>query len=332
MKPTVVIAETLDDRPAQWLGEQADVVWARHEQAVPLDEHLREADGLVVRTYTQVNEALLAQAPKLKVVGRAGVGLDNIDLRACRKRGIEVVYTPDANTQAVVEYVLGLMLDVFRPRFSLTRPVTEAEFHQLRKTEVGLQLDEMTLGILGFGRIGKRLGQVAHAIGMNLLVNDLLPEAALRKAVGYPFDFVDKATLYAKSDVLTIHVDGRASNRGLVDSTMLARLKPSCLLINAARGMLVDAPALAAWAAKVESQGGKAVLDVHEPEPPPGPPLEDALAAYPVFGRPNVRLLPHLASRTDRALMNMSWVVRDVVAVLQGKSPEFPAPAEAPGE
>ncbi len=321
MKPTVVIAETLDDLPAQWLAEEARVIWAKHEQAAPLGEHLRQADGLVVRTYTQVNDALLDQAPQLKVVGRAGVGLDNIDLPACRRRGVEVVYTPDANTQAVVEYVLGLMLDAYRPRFSLTRPVSPAEFHRLRKAEVGLQLDELTLGIRGFGRIGKRLGRVAHAIGMNLLVNDLLPEAELRKAVDYPFDFVDKAELYARSDVLTIHVDGRSENRGMVNADMLSQLKPGCLLINAARGMLVDAPALADWASRVEMQGGKAVLDVHEPEPPP-----ESAQAYPVFDHVNIRLLPHLASRTDRALMNMSWVVRDVMAVLQGRKPKFPAP------
>ncbi|MEX0775418.1 MAG: NAD(P)-dependent oxidoreductase [Phycisphaeraceae bacterium] len=317
-RPQVLITETLDEVPAGWLAQRADVTWARHEQGGDLTPHLPQAQGMIVRTYTQVNQALLDRAPLLRVVGRAGVGLDNIDVAACRRRGVEVVYTPDANTQAVVEYVLGLMLDLYRPRTRMSRAVTDSEFHALRKSQVGRQLDELTLGILGFGRIGKRLGQVAHAIGMNLLVNDLLPEAEMRKAVDYPFDYVDKARLYAESDIVTIHVDGRAANRGLIDAAALGQLKPTCVLINAARGMLVDTPALAAWARQAEEQGGKAVLDVHDPEPP--------LPSYELYGLPNVHLLPHLASRTDRALENMSWVARDVMAVLEGRKPQYPAP------
>ncbi len=316
--PTVVITETLDAVCAEWLAARAEVVWAKEERGDALDGHLARADALVVRTYTQVNEALLAKAPKLKVVGRAGVGLDNIDVPACRRRGVQVVYTPDANTQAVVEYVLGLILDDLRPRYTLQRPVEPAMFHELRKVQVGQQLDQLTVGILGFGRIGKRLGRALRALGVNLLVNDLLPEAELRKATEFPFDYVGKPKLYAASDILTIHVDGRSANRGMIDAAALAQFKPSCMFINAARGMLVDNAALAAWAKSVADKRGRAILDVHEPEPPE--------PTYPLFGLPNVRLLPHLASRTDMALENMSWVVRDVLAVLEGKRPRDPAP------
>lgn len=314
--PTVLITETLDPGPARWLEQHARVVWCAHDHA-DLPRHLAQADALVVRTYTLVNDALLDKAPRVRVVGRAGVGLDNIDLEACRRRGVRVVSTPDANTQAVVEYVLGLMLDDLRPRCTLAGPVDAATFHRLRKEQVGRQLDELTLGVLGLGRIGKRLGRVAHALGMKVLANDLLPEAELRAAVGYPFEYVDKPTLYARSDILTIHVDGRPENRRLIDAAALARLKPGCLLINAARGMLIDNAALAAWARSAAGRGGRAILDVHEPEPMP--------SDYPLYNLPNVRLLPHLASRTGRALENMSWVVRDVVAVLEGKDPQYPA-------
>lgn len=316
-KPRVIITETLDDTPAAWLNEQADVVWCAHDNA-DLPKQLAAAEGLVVRTYTQVNKALLQAAPKLRIVGRAGVGLDNIDVKACRARGVEVVYTPDANTQAVVEYVFGLILDAARPRDTLTERIDAATFHQLRKEQVGLQIESLTLGILGFGRIGKRVGQVAHAIGMNVLVNDILPEAALRKQVEYPYDFVDKKELFSRSDVLTIHVDGRPMNHHLVDAYLLSQLKPDAMLINAARGPLIDNVALADWAKAVASTGGRAVLDVHDPEPIP--------ADYPFWDMPNVRLLPHLASRTNEALQNMSWVVKDVIAVLSGERPTFSAP------
>ena len=317
MKPLVIITEHLDQVCADWLAERAEVVWCKHEDGAKLDELLPRAEALVVRTYTQVNAALLAKAPKLKVVGRAGVGLDNVDLGACEDRCVKVVYTPDANTQAVVEYVTALLLDAFRPREAMPSPCDEKTFHAMRKTLVGTQLDQLTLGILGFGRIGKRIGQVAIAIGMKVIAHDLLPEAELRKLVDYPFEFVPRDELFERADVLTIHVDGRAANRNLIDGSALSQLNSGCLLINTSRGFVIDAPALKRWATHAADKGGRAVLDVHEPEPPP--------ADYCLWGVPNVRLLPHLASRTGPAMENMSWVVRDVAAVLAGDEPRYPA-------
>ncbi len=322
MNPKVLITERLDDECAAWLAERAEVVWVPHDEPRKMAQELLGAQGMVVRTYTQVDGALLAQGPKLKVIGRAGVGLDNFDLPACAAAGVRVVYTPDANTQAVVEYVTGLMIDHVRPKTPLPSPEDGATdeqyvalFHAMRKTEVGTQLNEMTLGILGFGRIGKRLGAVAHAIGMNLRVCDLLPEAELRKAVDYPFTYCRPPELYAGSDVVSVHVDGRAENRRMIDAAALEAMRERVLLINAARGMLVDHDALAGWAAA--RPASTAMLDVHDPEPPPG--------NGPLHDRKNVILLPHLASRTGTALKNMSWVVRDVAAVLAGNEPSFPA-------
>jgi len=316
-RPTVIVTETLDPKPARWLEERVNLVWCPHRETEKLRGLLAQAEGLVVRTYTLVNDALLDQAPNLKVVGHAGRSMLSSPTPACRRRGVRVVYTPDANTQAVVEYVFALMLDALRPLYTLPGFVEDAEFHRLRKEQVGVQLTELTLGILGFGRIGKRVGQVAHAIGMKVLANDLLPEDELRATVGYPFELVDKARLYQQSDILTIHVDGRPENRGLIESSVLAQLKPGCMLINAARGMLIDNAAVASWAKQNARDGARVILDVHEPEPPP--------RDYPFHGLSNVRLLPHLASRTGPALENMSWVVRDIVAVLEGREPEFPA-------
>lgn len=313
MPSKVIITETLDPKCADWLAERAEVVWAGHDSP-DLARELPGAEGLVVRTYTQVNDALLDQAPKLRVVGRAGVGLDNIDLAACAQRDVQVVYTPDANSQAVVEYVTALMLDHYRPRTDLPPGTTAEQFHAMRKTEIGRQLDQLTLGIVGLGRVGQRLGRVAHAIGMNLLVCDLLPEVELRKAVEYPFEFVDHAALYRKADVVTLHADGRAENKHMLDAAALDHLRDDVLLINAARGFLIDNDALAAWAKS--HPDATAILDVHAPEPPE--------VDYALYGLPNVRLLPHIASRTDTALENMSWVVRDVARVLVGEKPVCP--------
>lgn len=313
--PKAVITETLDPSCADWLGEHCQVVWHGHDKP-GLDAELADADALIVRTYTQVNDALLDAAPNVKVIGRAGVGLDNFDLPACKARGVRVVYTPDANTQAVVEYVFGLILDHYRPRTTL-KPGTDASaFHALRKSEVGIELATLTLGILGMGRIGKRIATVAHAMGINVIGCDLLDEAAIRKAIpSVPFDFVDHANLYAQSDIVTVHVDGRAENKQIINAESLAQLKGNGLLINAARGMLVDHDALCRW---LEAHpDATAVLDVHDPEPP----AED----HALYGCDNALLLPHLASRTGTALENMSWVVRDVVAVLQGNEPTHAA-------
>lgn len=315
--PKVVLTEHLDDEALRWLDARTTLVRQSHEQPAALRKAVKDAEGLVVRTYTVVDAKLLRGAPKLKVVGRAGVGLDNIDLPACAKRGVTVVYTPDANTQAVVEYVTGLMLDAVRPRPAMACYVPPPRFHELRVTHIGRQLDGMVLGVLGMGRIGRRVAQVAHAIGMRVLYNDLLTRRQLRLGDDDPSEFVDKATLYREADVLTIHVDGRPENRQLLDAEALAMLKRTCVFINAARGMLIDNDALAAWAKANAKHGAAAYLDVHDPEPPP----DD----YPLLGIDNVKLFPHLASRTPQAMANMSWVVRDVVRVLEGKKAKYPA-------
>lgn len=312
----VVITETLDRVCADWLSEQADVRWCKIDDGAPLGDDIAEADALVVRTYTQVNDALLDRAPKLKVVGRAGVALENIDVAACRRRGVEVVHAPEANTQAVVEYVTGLLLTHLRDLAYLDPSVDAEQFHHLRKTLGGRQIDELTIGILGFGRIGKRLGKVMHAIGANVWACDILPEAELRKAVNYPFEYVSHEKLYGESHILTVHVDGRASNHHLINADTIARFRDDLIFVNAARGLLVDYAALGAWL-KTRPQAA-AIVDVHDPEPPP--------ADYALYGLDNVTLLPHLAARTETALRNMSWVVRDVWQVLNGQPPTYPAP------
>ncbi len=315
IKPTVLITESLEPICADWLSERALTLWCPHDSP-DLNAYLSRSDGLVVRTYTQVHAEMLTQAPHLKVVARAGVGLENIDLNACRHRKVTVVYTPDANTQAVAEYVIGLILDAMRPRTDLSPDATAQQFHELRRSEIGTQLDQHTLGIVGFGRIGKRLGSMGHAIGMKLLVCDLLPEAPLRQAVDYPFGYVDHATLYAQSHVVSLHVDGRPANHRMLNVQMLKHLRDDCLLLNTARGMLIDPMLLARWAQ--DHPRARVILDVHDPEPPP--------INHPLRRLQNARLLPHLASRTGIAMKNMGWVVKDLIGVLNGRPPPHPAP------
>ncbi|MEX2218072.1 MAG: NAD(P)-dependent oxidoreductase [Phycisphaerales bacterium] len=316
MPPFVIQTEDLDPEPASWLAERCEFVVCPHDQEARLAELLPRADGLVVRTYTLVNRALLAKAPKLRVVGRAGVALENIDIPACRERGIEVVHTPSANTRAVVEYVSAIIADATRPRLYLDAAVPPAQWHQLRRDYLGArELNEMTLGIWGFGKIGSAIARVAAAMDMRVIYNDLLEIPPGRRSGAEPVP-VDR--LLAESDILSVHVDFREQNRDLVNAAALARCKPGLLFLNTSRGFVVDAAALAAFLRN--NPGATAMIDVHDPhEPIP--------AGYPLLGLPNARLSPHLASGTTRAKRNMSWVVRDVWRVLNGEKPEFPAPA-----
>src|SRR3989440_1669038 len=313
-RPVVVVTEGGDAKPMEWLRAQAEVL------EVPLDDPrlnaaLSRAAGLVVRTYTKVNDEFLNKAPNLKVVGRGGVGLENIDVAACCKRGIQVVYTPDANTIAVGDFVFGYILQLIRPYAAFReRTPDPKEFKRLRDTLRGRQLNELTLGILGMGRVGRRVGHIAaDGFGMRVLYHDIIDVSG---QVKFAATSVDKPTLYRESDILSLHVTMLPGNENMIGAPELAMMKRDAILINTSRGEVLDINALAD--ALKNKTLAAAAIDVFHPEPPP--------ANFPLLGMENVILTPHMAARTHTAIENMSWVVRDVIDVLAGKPPRFPAP------
>ena len=268
-----------------------------------------------MRTYTKVDDQLLERLPELKVVGRAGVGVDNIDVTACRRRGVEVVYAPASSTHAVAEYVVALLCDALRPRLYLERAEDRERWSHHRRTLVAhRQFDELTLGILGMGRIGTTVAGFADALGFETIASDLeeIPVDRRHRA-----QMVSTEELFERSDVLTIHVDGRRANRGFVGENLFRRMQDA-VLINTSRGFVLDHDSLRdLLQARTDV---RAFLDVHDPEPPPE---GDRL-----FDLPNAALLPHLASRTDTAMARMSDVVEDIWAVLEGRRPTWPAPED----
>jgi phosphoglycerate dehydrogenase-like enzyme len=306
----VIQTEDLAPEAAAWLADRCDLVRAATDdpEAAIL---LPTASALVVRTYTQVNADLLDRCRSLKVVGRAGVGLDNIDLDACRARGVRVVHTPGANTQAVVEYVTSLLCDALRPRVFLDRPPTSlGAWQSLRKELVApRQMGDLTLGIVGMGRIGSRVAQVASALGMRILWCDLTdkPDA--------PGERAPLASLCERADVITVHVDGRPGNRDLLAADAFGRMKSDVVFINTSRGMVVDETACAEF--MINHPAACAMLDVTDPEP--------FAATSPLLDIRNVHLSPHIAGATAAAKLAMSWVVRDVWRVLSGEPPEHEA-------
>lgn len=312
--PLVLVTEGSDATPLAWLKERARVIEATPDTPA-YDAALPDVVGMVVRTYTKVNAALLARCPKLRVVGRGGVGIENIDVKACRARGIEVVHTPDANTLAVGDFVFGYALQLLRPwAIFKDRAYEPKEFKRLRNTLRGVQLNELTIGILGMGRVGRRVGKIAaHGFDMRVIYNDLLE---VQGELTFPALAVDKETLFREADIVSLHVDMKPGNEHLVSTQLLSLMKPTAILINTSRGEVLDDAALAA-ALKGKKIAG-AAIDVFDPEPP----ADD----YPLLGLDNVLLTPHMAARTYTAIQNMSWVVRDVVEVLNGRPPKFPAP------
>jgi phosphoglycerate dehydrogenase-like enzyme len=308
----VVQTEHLDAAPARWLAERCRLEVCRTDD--PRFEPLAgQAEALLVRTYTKVDEALLARCPRLRVVARGGVGLDNIDLAACARRGVRVVSTPDANTAAVVEYVLALLLDATRPRAFLHEPLSAESWRAARRDlTAARQLCQLTLGIWGFGRIGQRLARAAAGLNMTVIYHDLLEIPPGQRHGASPVHWQDLCT---RADVVSVHVDGRESNRGLISTDALGRMKSDVIFINTSRGFVVDARALAEF--MIGHPAAQALLDVHDPEP--------FDATYPLLDIPHVHLSAHIASCTRLAQENMSWVVRDLWAVLSGECPEHEA-------
>lgn len=312
-KPVVLVAEEIDPKPLAWLKTQAVVLRAKADSP-EFAEQLQQAEGLLVRTYTKVTAKFLEGAPKLKVVGRGGVGVDNIDVPACRTRGVEVVYTPDANTISVGDYFFGAVLQLLRPWHAFTHAQAPSEFKRVRNLWYGRQLNELTLGIIGMGRVGRRIGHIAaNGFGMRVIYNDLLDVAA---QLDFPAAAAPLETVAREADIFTIHVDMRPGNEHLIGRKQIALMKPTTLLVNASRGEVLDAYAVAE-ALKANKLFG-AIIDVFDPEPP--------TSEFPLLGLPNVILTPHMGARTTTAMENMSWVVRDVIDVIAGKSARFPAP------
>jgi len=309
-RPVILVSEPLNESSLDYLRAHGEVRTATAETALAA---VADADALVVRTYTQVNRELLAAAPKLKVVGRAGVAIDNIDVPACRARGVEVVHTPEANTLAVVDYTVRMIVEMNRRFWPMTGYLPPETFHKARKEIFGRFLSGLTLGVVGCGRIGSRVGRAAAGLGMRVLYNDILDIA-----LDYPAEALDKAALYARSDIVTIHVPLTDLTRGLIDAAALSQFKRGAQFINAARGQCVRYHDLAA--ALTSGHLSAAVIDCHDPEPPP----ED----YPLFGLDNVIMTPHVAARVPDAVQRMCDVVHDVVAVLAGRAPRYPAPRE----
>jgi D-3-phosphoglycerate dehydrogenase len=258
-------------------------------------------DAWIVRGATRVTRRLMEAAPRLRWIARAGAGLDNIDLTAAKERGIGVLNVPGANAVAVAELVLGLLLGLFRHVPAADASMRRGEWEKSRF--MGRELRGKTIGIVGLGKIGRAVAQRARAFEMTCVGHDPLVSDADVRALGVeplPLD-----ALIARADVLTLHVPLTAETKGMIGPQAIARLPRGAVIVNAARGGLVDEAALLQALDSGALAG--AAFDVYAEEPPKGSPL---------LAHPRVVLTPHIGAATVEA---QEAVGEEIVRLLLGK-------------
>ena len=283
----IVIADGLAPSAIDLLRHESWTVEARSGRSrSSLEADLADADGLIVRGATKVDARLIAAAPRLRVIARAGTGVDNVDLDAASGRGILVLNAPGANSVSVAEHTCALMLALAR---SISRADATMKQGRWEKTSlVGAELHGKTLGVVGLGRIGREVVGRALAFGMCVLAHD--PFISEQVAVDLVTELVSLDELCARADFVTLHVPSTSATRAMFDAARFARCKPGLRIINTARGDLIDEQALveALQSGRVAGAG----LDVFEAEPP----VDGRLASL-----PHVIATPHIAGSTQEA-------------------------------
>jgi D-3-phosphoglycerate dehydrogenase len=303
--PVVLIAEELSPATVEALGPDFDIRHCNGADRGELLSSIVGVDALLVRSATKVDAEALAAATGLKVVARAGVGLDNVDVRAATQAGVMVVNAPTSNIVSAAELAVALMLAAARHVSPAHAALKSGEWKRSRYT--GIELYEKTVGIVGLGRIGVLVAQRLSAFGMNVIAYDPYVQAGRAAQMGVRL--VDLDTLLAEADFMSVHLPKTPETAGLIGVEQLAKVKPSLVLVNAARGGIVDEAAL--YAALKEGRMAAAGLDVFATEP---------CTDSPLFELENVVATPHLGASTDEAQEKAGIAVaRSVRLALSGE-------------
>ena len=320
MTSVVVVADRVAEAGLELLRAEPDLdvvdVAGRPNQ---LDAALARAHALLVRSDTKVTPERIARAPALRIIGRAGTGVDNIDVDAATRHGVLVLNAPGANTISAAEHTIALLLALQHRIVGAAASMTEGRWERARLG--GTESYGKCLGLVGFGRIGARVAEIARALGMRVVAHDpLLPPERLAEGGAEPLAL---DALLATADVVSLHLPLTEDTRHLIDRARLAAMKRGAILVNAARGGLIDADAL--LDAVESGQIGGAALDVFEIEPLP--------ADSPLRRSERLLLTPHLAASTReaqaRAATEICGYVRDflVDGVVRGAVNEVAAPS-----
>jgi len=310
----VLLFESIHQKGTDHLLENdAEIVYAPGFESAQICSCVGDVDAILARAQGSIDGEVMDCAPRLKVVGRHGIGVDNIDVPGAEERGIHVVNTPHAPAEAVAEYVAMAMVALPR-RIVQLDAATRAGDWGARNRLHGPELLGKTLGIIGFGRIGRRIAEVCGlGFGMAVLYADAVPappeeEARLRARR------VELPELLSSADFVSLNVPLLEATHHLIDSEALALMQPHAYLVNCSRGPVVDESALIE-ALQADQLAG-AVVDVYEEEP--------VARDNPLLQMDNVLLSPHCSGHSVESAENMSMVAADIVRVLQGRSPEYP--------
>lgn len=309
----IYVPEPVEEAGIAYLRERGhDVVLGSGTPPAETAAHLRKCDALFLRTLN-VTAAMLERAPKLKVIARNGVGVDNVDLAAARRLGIVVTNSPVGNVEAVAEHTLGFIIAAARHFHWCDRAVRGGNF-ALRAHAVGCGLAGRTLGILGMGRIGSRVARKA-ALGLDMKILAFDPFADPAPS-GFAVEWADdRDALFRRADFVSVHLPLSDATRKGIGDREFGLMKPSARFINCCRGDLVDEAALVRALAERRIAG--AALDTFDPEPP--------LPDHPLFALDTVILSPHVAGASKEAAVRVALdAARGIDDVLNGRAPEFP--------
>ncbi|MGQ9788137.1 MAG: hydroxyacid dehydrogenase [Candidatus Hadarchaeaceae archaeon] len=294
----ILVTDKIDEEGIRRLKEVANVHLAIGMKQPELIEHIKDYEVLVVRSATKVTREVIEAGKNLRIIGRAGAGVDNIDVEAAKAKGIKVLNTPEAPSEAVAELVIGLML-------AWARRLPQADYSMkqgkwLKSELMGTELRGKTLGIVGTGKIGQRVGALAAAFGMKIVAQDcvIYPEFI----AGTGCEYADLVTVLKQSDYLTIHLPLTPETRHLFGSRELGLMKPTAVLINTSRGEIVDENALVEALSSGKIAG--ACLDVFSREPPVDSPL---------LKLPNVVLTPHIGASTHEAQREAAILISEKI-------------------
>ena len=304
----ILVSDKMAEEALEVLRKEAEVDYFE-----PTPEELLEIiekyDAIIVRSRTKVRADVIERAKNLKVIGRAGVGVDNIDVKKATEKGIMVVNAPRGSTHSVAELVFGHMLSLARHLAYADRSMREGKWE--KKKLLGIELQGKTLGVIGFGRIGQEVWKLAQAFGMSCIAYDpYMPADVIEKLGAKPGSLDD---VLKEGDFITIHALLTDETRHMISDAQFEMMKDGAYLINCARGGIVDEDAL--YRAAKEGKIGGAALDVFENEPP---------GESPLFELDNVYFTPHLGASTKEAQIRAGVTTAEqVLKVLKGEKPDF---------
>src|SRR6056297_380089 len=306
MGHTILLLETIADAAMQILSTAKDVIVVTGFDKTTLQQATKthHIDAIITRGKGQVRAGLMDQLPRLKVIARCGVGLDNIDVTEATKRGIKVVNAPNSNANTIAEHTISLLLILQRNLYNAITLVKEGLWKE-RASYSGDEIHGKTLGILGMGNIGKKVARIADAMGMNVMY-----WSAQKEDVPYSFESFE--TVLKMADGISLHLPLTSETENLIDSRALSLMKPTALLINTARGGIIDQKALTI-ALENHKIGGFAA-DVLATEPPE---LNETITKH-----PNTYITPHVGSLTSTTYAKMcTMTVENTIALLTNNTP-----------